>query len=121
MSTYQELIDLFHEFRAFSEPETRDGIHDYSPEAMARQHAGLKAFKTRWQELDTSDWSIEDRVDSFLVLGEMLLSMEKKALIREAGKIVRRILADHQVVRMDEDIVRKGYEIISAYEERYAP
>lgn len=50
-----------------------------------------------------------------------LLSMERKALIREAGKIVRRILAEHQVVRIDEDIVRKGYEIISAYEERYAP
>jgi trimethylamine--corrinoid protein Co-methyltransferase len=49
-----------------------------------------------------------------------LLSMERKALIREAGNIVRRILAEHQVVRIDEDIVRKGYEIISAYEERYA-
>lgn len=71
MSTYRELIDLFHEFRAFSEPEMRDGIHDYSPESMARQQEGLKAFKQRWQELDTSDWSIEDRVDSFLVLGEI--------------------------------------------------
>jgi len=71
VSKYQELIDLFHEFRAFSEPEMREGIHDYSPASMARQHEGLKAFKTRWHELNTSDWSIEDRVDAFLVLGEM--------------------------------------------------
>ena len=71
MSKYQELIDLFHEFRAFCEPEKRDGIHDYSPESMARQQKGLMAFKQRWRDLDTSDWSIEDRVDAFLVLGEM--------------------------------------------------
>ncbi len=49
-----------------------------------------------------------------------LLSMERSALIEEAGSIVRRILAEHQVLPMDENIVRKGYEIISAYEERYA-
>jgi trimethylamine--corrinoid protein Co-methyltransferase len=48
-----------------------------------------------------------------------LLSMEKNALIREAGNIVRHILAEHQVLPMDGDIVRKGYEMISAYEERY--
>jgi trimethylamine--corrinoid protein Co-methyltransferase len=49
-----------------------------------------------------------------------LLSMERKALIREAGNEVRRILAVHQALPVDEDVVRKGYEIISAYEERYA-
>ena len=49
-----------------------------------------------------------------------LLSMEKNALMREAGNIVRRILAEHHVMPMDENVVRKGYEIISAYEERYA-
>ena len=49
-----------------------------------------------------------------------LLSLEKSALIQEAGNIVRRILAEHQVLPMDENIVRKGYEIIRAYEERYA-
>ena len=49
-----------------------------------------------------------------------LLSMEKSALMQEAGSTVRRILAEHRVLPMDEDVVRKGYEIISAYEERYA-
>jgi trimethylamine--corrinoid protein Co-methyltransferase len=49
-----------------------------------------------------------------------LLSMERNALIQEAGNIVKRILAEHQVLPMDENIVRKGYDIISAYEERYA-
>jgi len=49
-----------------------------------------------------------------------LLSMERGALIREAGKVVRRLLTEHQVLPMDEKIVRKGYEIIRAYEERYA-
>ena len=71
MSKYQELIDLFHEFREFSVPEKRDGLHDYSPESMARQYEGLKKLKQSWRELDTADWSIEDRVDAFLVLGEM--------------------------------------------------
>jgi trimethylamine--corrinoid protein Co-methyltransferase len=49
-----------------------------------------------------------------------LLSMERKALVREAGNVARRILAEHRALPVDEDIVRKGYEIISAYEERYA-
>jgi len=49
-----------------------------------------------------------------------LLSMERNALIQEAGNIVKRILAEHQVLPMDENIVRKGYDIISAYEGRYA-
>ena len=49
-----------------------------------------------------------------------LLSMERKALIREAGSVARRILAEHRVLPVDGDIVHKGYEIISAYEKRYA-
>ncbi|MBT3296218.1 MAG: DUF885 family protein [Verrucomicrobia bacterium] len=71
MSSYGELTSLFHEFREFTVPEKRDGIHDYSPESMARQYEGLQQFKQRWRDLDTSEWSIEDRVDTFLVLGEM--------------------------------------------------
>jgi len=48
------------------------------------------------------------------------MSLDKNEFNNKAGKIVNRILDEHQVLPMDEDIVRKGDDIIKAYEEKYA-
>ena len=48
------------------------------------------------------------------------LAMEKEEQMKRAGELVKKILKDHQVTPLDESIVRKGDEIIEAYEQKYA-
>jgi trimethylamine--corrinoid protein Co-methyltransferase len=49
-----------------------------------------------------------------------LLTMERDEQMEKAGELVNKILAEHQVTPLDEPIVGKGYEIIKAYEQKYA-
>ena len=46
--------------------------------------------------------------------------MEKDALLQAAGIIVNTILDEHEVVPVDEAILKQGYDIIHAYEKKYA-
>ena len=45
---------------------------------------------------------------------------EKEALLQAAGEIVNTILDEHEVVPVDEAILKQGYDIIHAYETKYA-
>jgi len=49
-----------------------------------------------------------------------LLTMERDEQREKARELVNKILEEHQVTPLDEPIVRKGYEIIEAYEQKYA-
>jgi trimethylamine--corrinoid protein Co-methyltransferase len=49
-----------------------------------------------------------------------LLTMEKEEQMEKAGELVNGILKEHQVKTLDESIVSEGYDIIRAYEEKYA-
>jgi trimethylamine--corrinoid protein Co-methyltransferase len=49
-----------------------------------------------------------------------LLTMERDEQMEKAGELVSKILKEHQVAPLDESIVRKGYEIIRVYEQKYA-
>lgn len=49
-----------------------------------------------------------------------LLTKDKEALFEAAGEIVNSILEKHEVIPVDESIIKKGYEIIKAYEKKYA-
>jgi len=49
-----------------------------------------------------------------------LLSMEREEQMEKAGDLVHKILEEHQVTPVAESTVGKGYEIIRAYEQRYA-
>jgi hypothetical protein len=46
--------------------------------------------------------------------------MEKEEQREKAGELVTKILKEHQVTPLDESIVRRGDEIIEAYEQKYA-
>lgn len=70
-SDYADLVDLFREFRAFTEPELIDGVPDYSVKAMAKQWQGLKKFQDRLAALDPSAWPIAEQVDYHIVRAEM--------------------------------------------------
>jgi len=49
-----------------------------------------------------------------------LLTMERDEQREQARELVNKILEEHQVTPLDESIVRKGYGIIEAYEQKYA-
>lgn len=70
-ATYDSLVDLFFEWRTFQAPPMRDGVPDYSVEAMAQQHRDLPAWQGRLAAIDTTGWPIAQQVDWYLVWAEM--------------------------------------------------
>jgi trimethylamine--corrinoid protein Co-methyltransferase len=48
------------------------------------------------------------------------LALEKEEQSEKAGELVTKILKEHEVTPLDESIVRRGYEIIEAYEQKHA-
>jgi len=48
-----------------------------------------------------------------------LLTMDKEALFDAAGERVNRILQEHEVIPMDEFVLKQGYSLIQAYENKY--
>jgi hypothetical protein len=70
--SYQQLLALFEEWRAFEEPpRLKDGVPDYSPATDARRLEALRRFQARLRAIDTKGWSISQQVDRHLVHAEM--------------------------------------------------
>ena len=69
-STYGELLELFTEFRAFSQADYDGDIADY-PAAMLEKARSLRGFQERLAALDISHWPIPEQVDYHLVRAEM--------------------------------------------------
>ena len=70
-SDHAALVELWREWRAFEQPAFRDGVPDYTPEAMAAQHRQLPSWMARLAAFDTTGWSIAEQVDWHLVRAEM--------------------------------------------------
>ncbi|HUF10240.1 MAG TPA: hypothetical protein VMO47_13035, partial [Rhodothermales bacterium] len=70
-SDHDDLLDLFHDWRAFQKAPLVEGVPDYSPSTMAEQHQTLRDYQARLAALDTTGWPIPDRVDYHLVWAEM--------------------------------------------------
>lgn len=68
---YIDLVQIFNELRKLQEPILKNGVPDYSIEAMAKQYSNLKDLKIQLTSLDTSAWIVSNRVDYHLVKGEM--------------------------------------------------
>ena len=68
---YQQLVQLFADWRAFNQPAIVGGVPDYSAPAMAGKAARLPQFRARLAALDTSGWSVAQRNDKRLVEGEV--------------------------------------------------
>lgn len=69
--SYEELVALFEDWRAFERPAFDDGVPDYTAGAMAARHEKLKEYRKRLEAIDTSDWPVERKVDHHLVRAEM--------------------------------------------------
>ncbi len=70
-STYEELVQFFHDWREFESPEMKDGVPDYTVAAMKKQHAELKNWQSRLNGFDTTGWSIKNQIDWHIIWAEM--------------------------------------------------
>lgn len=69
--SHATLVRLYEEFRDHRVPEVSDGVPDYTRSAMSRKHEGLRALQARLAQIDTSGWSVSERVDHLVVEAEM--------------------------------------------------
>ncbi|MCH7474027.1 MAG: DUF885 family protein, partial [Gemmatimonadetes bacterium] len=70
-TSYDDLVTLFEEWRAFEQPEFVDGVPDYSAQAMAAQHRELAGYQRRLAAIDPTGWPVAQQVDHHLVEAEM--------------------------------------------------
>ncbi len=70
-SSYDDLVKLFNDWRAFESSLVVDGVPDYSKEQMAKMHQELKTHQNRLNAFNTSGWSIPQQVDWHIIRAEM--------------------------------------------------
>jgi hypothetical protein len=70
-ASYEDLVQLFSEWREFESPELLNGVPDYSHANMQRMHADLHNHQLRLNAFDISGWSRAQQVDWHLVRAEM--------------------------------------------------
>jgi len=66
-----DLVSLFAEWREFQKPRMVNGVPDYTPAAMARQHRELRKYQARLAALDIRKWPVPQQVDFQIVRAEM--------------------------------------------------
>ena len=69
--TYDDLVELFFEFREFQQARITDGFPDHSEAAMRAQFEGLLEFQDALAVIDTEGWPVWQQVDYHLVRAEM--------------------------------------------------
>jgi hypothetical protein len=69
--THAELKTLFKEWREFQRPPLKDGIPDYSVDAMKQQYASLGQWQQRLNNFDTTGWFVAQQVDWYIIKAEM--------------------------------------------------
>ena len=69
--SYDGLVTLFHEWRAFQPPAVVDGVPDYTAAAMRAQRRELADYQARLAAFDVSGWPVAQQVDYHLVRAEM--------------------------------------------------
>ena len=70
-SSYQDLVALFEDWRAFERPPMRQGAPDYTAQTFARRHGELKGFQARLAAIEHGNWPVEQQVDYQLLRAEM--------------------------------------------------
>ncbi len=68
---YDALVTFFRDWRAMQKAPIKGGAPDYSPTAMAAQQRALVAMQARLTAIDTTGWTIPQRVDWRIVQAEM--------------------------------------------------
>ena len=69
--SYADLLNIFENLREIQEPQLKNGVPDFSTDAMEEQYTLVRELKSELHALDTSEWNISNRVDYHLVKGEL--------------------------------------------------
>ena len=69
--SYEDLVALFSDWRAFERQAMREGVPDYTAATLARKHDELKAYQARLSAISPSSWPVEQQVDYQLLRAEM--------------------------------------------------
>jgi hypothetical protein len=70
-SSYNQLLELFRDWREFEQAPMLDGAPDYTAERFEAAYARLPEFRARLEAIDTDAWRIEQKVDWHIVRAEM--------------------------------------------------
>jgi len=70
-SSYDQLVDLFEDWRAFERPPMRDGAPDYTAERFERSYAELADYRDRLAAIEMDGWTPEQKGDWHIVRAEM--------------------------------------------------
>lgn len=68
---YQDLLELFEQWREFERPPNVDGAPDYTAATFERRHPEFLALQSRLHAMDIADWTTEQQVDWHVVRAEM--------------------------------------------------
>ena len=68
---YDALVVFFRDWRAFQKAPIANGAPDYSVRAMSAQQRALLAWQRRLVAIDTTGWSVPQRVDWHIVEAEL--------------------------------------------------
>ena len=68
---YNELLELFDDWREFARPRWVEGVPDYSASAMAEQQEVAQSYHRRLAAIDESEWPVAQQIDHHLIRAEM--------------------------------------------------
>ena len=68
---YQELVQLFSDWREFEDPPLLNGAPDYTPERFAKDHQIFQGLEKRLNKIKIGDWPTAYQVDWHIVRAEM--------------------------------------------------
>jgi hypothetical protein len=68
---YKDLVSLFKQWRSFENPPLLNGAPDYTAETFEKRWPRFIELQKTLQQIDTSNWSVENKVDWMIVWAEM--------------------------------------------------
>ncbi|WP_421986625.1 hypothetical protein [Roseivirga sp.] len=69
--SYNDLVALFKEWRAFENPPLLNGAPDYTAATFEKRHGAFQDLQSRLTSMDTTGWSTAEQVDFHVVWAEM--------------------------------------------------
>ncbi len=70
-TSYEKLVALFHDWRAFEKPPLRDGAPDYTKETFEKRQPRFQKLRQQLLDIDTSGWPVPQQVDWMIGWAEM--------------------------------------------------
>lgn len=70
-SSYEDLEQLFKDWRIFETPPMRDGAPDYTAETFEQRQPEFEALQAKLLAFDTTAWTIPQKVDWYIIWAEM--------------------------------------------------